>query len=98
MAKKKNKQSKQSKLKIANAQQRNDFFKRLDIYCKCMTGENILKLIPRDELNKIYLTRSRSITIEPEDGQELPANLMEAIKALVNACIKQITIPICYIF
>ena len=80
MPNKKHKQSQQSKQKLANAQHRNDFFKRLNSYCKSITGEDVLKLIPRNELDKIYLTRSRSLIVEPEPGHIIPSQIIEAIR------------------
>ncbi len=94
MPNKKHKQSQQSKQKISNAQHRNDFFKRLDSYCKSITGEDVLKLIPRNELDKIYLTRSKSLIVEPEPGHIIPSQIIETIRVIVNSCFKQITIPI----
>ena len=94
MSKKRTKQNRHSNQKLAIAHHRNVFLKKLDAFCKTITGEDILKLIPRNELDKIYLTRSRSVSVEAFKGHEIPPKFIEAVKVIVNSCMKQILIPI----
>lgn len=71
--KKKNKQSQHQKQKLAQAQHKNDFFRKLHYIIKAYCSEDIFHLIPIDLLKKAYALRYRTPEIIAADGQDISA-------------------------
>ncbi|MGE0079218.1 MAG: hypothetical protein AB7S48_15270 [Bacteroidales bacterium] len=94
MPKKRAKQKHCNNQKVVRAKHRNDFLKKLDGFCRTLTGENVLKFIPHGDLDKIYLIRSRSITVEACREDDIPPKFIEVVKSVVNSCMKLIPVPI----
>lgn len=94
MSKKRNKQSLISKQKVLEAQHRNDYFRRLGTFLMAVTGENVLALLPQSQLNILYTTRSYQVGVEAETGHDVPVNLTEGIKKVVNNWLKTREKPI----
>jgi hypothetical protein len=94
MPKKRHKPNLHHNQKVANAQYRNDFFKRLANFCLSITGENVVKLIPPYNQDLIYYAHSRPISAEAEEGHDIPPHILDAVKVIVNSQLKHITVTI----
>lgn len=88
MPKKKNKQNHLCNQKIQAAQHRNDYFKKLSIFLKKVTGEDVLAMLPENEKEILYLSRGSLITAEAEEGHEISPDIANFIKALINNHLK----------
>lgn len=96
MPKAKKKHNHSDQQKQLNAQHRNEFLKKLSYSCKAVIGEDLFKLLPSEELNKIFYYRARPIIAAPEEGQTIPPKIIRSIYELINYYIKSENITIDY--
>ena len=94
MSKKRKKHYQPGMQKVLQAQHRNDYFKRLGIFLKDLTGEDVLALIPSEERERLYTLRNDSITVEAQNGHDISPDLINSIKGVVNGLIKTLPPPI----
>jgi hypothetical protein len=80
--------------KLINAQHRNEFLKKISSTCKAVIGEDLFKLIPSDELNRIFYNRVRPIMAIPEEGQTIPPKIIKSIQELINYFVKSENVTI----
>lgn len=91
-SKKKNNQS--GHQKQINAQHRNEFLNKIRCSCKAAIGEDLFRLIPSEELNKIFYFRARPMIALPEEGQSIPPKIIKTIQELINYYIKSVIVTI----
>jgi hypothetical protein len=89
MPKKKHKQSPQARQKILEAQQRNDYLRKIGFFLKAVTGEDVLGLLPQSEIDTLYKIRVTHVGVEADDGCEVGTGIKEGIKSVVNRWLKQ---------
>lgn len=64
--------------KVLDAQKRNEFLAHLKVYFKEITGDDeIYKLIPKSELERIYLKRYRPIKVRAGKDQKIEKDVIE---------------------
>lgn len=80
-SKKKNNQSGQQKQ--LNSQHRNEFLRKLSYSCKTVIGEDLFRLIPANELDKIFFKRARPIIAVPEQEQSIPPKIIRSIQEMI---------------
>jgi hypothetical protein len=88
MPKPKKKHNHSDQQKQRNAQHRNEFLKKLSCSCKTVIGEDLFRLLPVNELDKIFFNRARPIIAVPEGGQTIPPKIIRSIQELINYYIK----------
>jgi len=94
MQKKRKKVSDHSKQKLIYAQQRNDFYKRLSVFCKTITGEDVIKLIPVSDWPLLYNVRSNAATVVAEEGCQINSKKLDVVKQFFNIFLKEAVVPI----
>lgn len=94
MPKTKKKRNQTGQLKALNARHRNEFLNKLRCSCKVVTGEDFFRLLPSEELNKIFYNRARPMIAAPEEGQTIPPKIIRTIQELINYYIKFISVTI----
>ena len=94
MPKKKKKHNHSDQQKQINAQHRNEFLNKLRCSCKTVTGEDFFRLLPSEELNKIFFHRARPMIAVPEEGQTIPPKIIRGIQELINYYIKSVHVTI----
>lgn len=88
MAQRKKKPSGHQLQKIAVAQYRNDFFRKMEFIINSYCGENIYSLIPQSVLEKAYLTRCHSFSYSPAKGCKIARGVMNDTKCILPNLIK----------
>ncbi len=95
MSKRKKKPSKESIDKIARAQHRNNFIKKIQYICEIVTSDkNVFKLIPQSDLNTMYDLRLNSPKIVPAKGHNIEKYVLNEAVILIPGVLKRNKIPI----
>jgi len=94
MPKTKKKHNHSHQQKQINAQHRNEFLNKIRFSCKAVIGEDLFRLLPSEELNKIFYFRARPMIAAPEEGQSIPPKIIKTIQELINYYIKSIIVTI----
>jgi len=94
MPKTKKKHNHADQQKQINAQHRNEFLNKIRCSCKAAIGEDLFRLLPSEELNKIFHFRARPMIALPEEGQSIPPKIIKTIQKLINHYIKSIIVTI----
>jgi len=94
MPKTKKKPNQSGHQKQLNAQHRNEFLNKIRCSCKTATGEDLFRLLPPEELNKIFYFRARPMIAAPEEGQTIPTKIIRGIQVLINYYIKSVIVTI----
>lgn len=94
MARRKKKPSKASRQKIAGAQHRNEFIKRLKQFLDKATGTQTYKLIPQYHIDNLYVQRIRSPRVKAAAGHKIPQRIIKYSQGLVTSMCKMHTVPI----
>ena len=96
MPKAKKKRCHYDKQKQINAQHRNEFLNKLRCSCYSVVGEDFFKLLPPEELKKIFYYRARPIIAVPDEGQTIPPKIIRSIQEIINYYIKSDSVTIEY--
>ena len=88
MSKRSNKQSKQELEKIARAQHRNNFFKRLENICELVGGKKVFNLIPTSELERIYNVRLQAPKIIAASNEKVEDSTVKYAIYLIASVLK----------
>ena len=88
MTKKKKKQSNFSKQKIQRAQYKNEFIYKLGKLFNDIAERDIVSLLPKNELEKLYAMRSHSPKVIPAEGHVLPLNFISCLKKDLSDVLK----------
>ena len=86
--------SQYSQQKLARAQHRNEFFRKLQLVCNAAGSPGTYHLIPAKELERIYLMRCQTVRVQAAPGQDVPAKMLNDSKKIVSAMLKQQFSPI----
>lgn len=88
MPKTKKKRNQTGHQKQVNAQHRNEFLNKLRCSCNKVIGEDLFKLLPPEELNKLFFYRARPILAVPDEGQKIPPKIIKSIQEVSDYYIK----------
>lgn len=80
--------------KVIEAQQKNDFRRRLARIVTASNAVDAFKLLPQKERDRIVLLRFRSIRLETAVDADIPASVIEAIRPVVLQILKEIDFSI----
>lgn len=94
MANRKKKPSRHQQEKLAKAQYRNEFLRKLKNFFRTIFGEKAAQYIPETICEDVYRYRGHSMKITPEEGHDIPNVIMDGIKVLFNYSVKKPQIPI----
>lgn len=94
MPKMKKKHKPVSNQKLINAQHRNEFLNKIRCTCITVIGQDFFKLLPPEEMDKIFNFRARPMIAAPEEGQAIPPKIIKVIQELINYYIKSVIITI----
>jgi hypothetical protein len=93
MANRKKKPNLYSQQKLAAAQHRNDFIRKLRYLVTAVSGDsNLFRLVPDDVLNMIYENRARSIRIAAAKGSSLPSSDFAVLKDLLVTILRTVNL------
>jgi len=92
MAKRKKKQSEHTKLKLAEAHRRNEFFYKLNYLITAVTGDaSVYRLIPQYELDKMFLLRFKALRVKAAPGHTIRPDILEEIRKTIIFIMKRTT-------
>lgn len=89
MSKHSHKPSKQNLDKIARAQHRNNFYKKIQHICTLVANAQVFKLIPAIELEKIYDGRIRTYKIIAAKGESVENSILKEAMSLISPIAKK---------
>lgn len=89
MSKRSHKQSKQELEKIARAQHRNNFFKRIENICDLVGGKNVFNLIPTSALKLIYNVRLQAPKIIAESNHKVDDSTVKYAILIISTILKK---------
>jgi hypothetical protein len=89
MPKRTHKQSKHELEKIARAQHRNQFFKRLESICELVGGKNVYNLIPTSVLERIYNIRLQAPKIIAASNEKVDDSTVKYAILLYASVLKK---------
>lgn len=93
MAKRKKKQSEHTKLKLAEAHRRNEFFYKLNYLIAAVTGDaSVYRLIPEKELDHIFLIRLRALRIKADTGSNISSAFIADARLAIFRLLKRSTL------
>jgi len=88
MAQHKKKPTRQQLQKLAKAQHRNNFFRKLKYICNTCSGEDIYSLFPADVLEIIYENRHHSLKVYTAKDHVVPNEVSNSIKHTIAYMLK----------
>lgn len=94
MAQRKKKGSSFQKQKIAKAQHRNEFIRKLKHIIDTINGKEVSSLFPRFLIDKIYAIRTHSFKIIVAPGSSVPSFLLNEIRATLSFLTKDQSIVV----
>jgi hypothetical protein len=94
MSKKKHKPNVLANEKLARAQHRNNFFKKIHHICNAVSGKNVFKLIPLGHLDWLYANRFHSVKVVASPGDEACHKILKDIAVIISHNLKEEKTPI----
>ena len=89
MPQRKKKPSTHQHQKLANAQHRNEFFRRLKYVINGISGEDVFSLIPKNVLENLYDLRSHTLRVVVPIGYKAPHEILFDAKCILSAWAKR---------
>lgn len=89
MAKRKKKPSAHQHHKLARAQHRNEFLRKVKFIVNEFSGENLFASLPKEELDFIYQFRMRSLKVMAADGADVPNVVLDIVKWALTETMKK---------
>ena len=83
MAQRKKKPTSHEQHAVANAQHKNEFFRKLRFLFKAYSGEDLYPLIPHNILENLYLMRCYSFKVVPAKDQVIPPELLNDLRKYI---------------
>jgi hypothetical protein len=80
--------------KVAQAQNRNKFFRQIEQICSLVGGNEIFHLIPRKDLEVMYIRRLLPFKVTAASGSDIPQNVVNTIRDFLPALMKDAHIPL----
>ena len=78
--------------KITEAQQRNDFLRKLNHLCTVIAGPKAYSLIPAHDLDRLFKVRAHPIKIIKGEGQYVHPEVMKNLKSMTTWMLKRLNI------
>jgi hypothetical protein len=94
MAQHKKKANAYQRQKLAKAQHKNEFFRKLKHIINSICGEDIYSQIPQFVLENLYNARTHSLKVVVPDGNNIPYEIVNDAKFVLSAWSKKIKIAI----
>jgi hypothetical protein len=80
--------------KVAQAQNRNKFFRQIEQICSLVGGNEIFHLIPRKDLELMYIWRVLPFKVTAAPESDVPQNVVNTIRDFLPALMKDAHIPL----
>ncbi len=81
-------------VKYDPAEQKKNFFRRIESVCMAVAGPGVYEMIPAKDLGRLYNMRVLPIKLEPAPHEQIPDNVIRAMRRYLAILLKDAKVPL----